>query len=191
MVFVETTLFTKLLGDYLGDDEYRALQSHLIVHPDAGAIIKGSGGVRKIRWRFYQPQENNWIACGAHPMTKRDIGKEIIQGLEEIKAWRKGKKILRTTTVDLPRAAAVPAIRKDLGLSQQQFARFMGVSVATLRNWEQGRREPRGPARSLLLVASMEPAAVLKAFIAASAGNVVGAAQKIARYRVSRRGRSA
>ena len=52
MVFVETALFTRLLGDYLGDEEYRALQSHLIVHPDAGAIIKGSGGVRKIRWRF-------------------------------------------------------------------------------------------------------------------------------------------
>ena len=124
-------------------------------------------------------------------MTKRDIGKEIIRGLEEIKAWRKGKKVLRTTMVDLPRAAAVPAIRKDLGLSQVQFAHFMGVSVATLRNWEQGRREPRGAARSLLLVASMEPAAVLKAFTAASDGDGVGAAQKAGRYRVSMRGRRA
>ena len=44
-------MFTKLLGEYLGDDEYRALQSQLIAHPEAGAIIKGSGGVRKIRWR--------------------------------------------------------------------------------------------------------------------------------------------
>lgn len=51
MVFVETSLFTKLLGDYLSDEEYTALQNHLAAHPDDGAIIKGSGGVRKIRWR--------------------------------------------------------------------------------------------------------------------------------------------
>ena len=50
MVFVETSLFTKLLGEYLGDEDYRALQNHLIVQPGSGAIIKGSGGVRKIRW---------------------------------------------------------------------------------------------------------------------------------------------
>jgi hypothetical protein len=51
MVFVETSLFTKLLPGYLADDEYRLLQIHLIEHPDAGAIIRGSGGVRKVRWR--------------------------------------------------------------------------------------------------------------------------------------------
>jgi mRNA-degrading endonuclease RelE of RelBE toxin-antitoxin system len=51
VVFVETTLFTKLLGDYLTDDEYRQFQTHLIAHPDAGSVIRGSGGVRKVRWR--------------------------------------------------------------------------------------------------------------------------------------------
>ena len=125
-------------------------------------------------------------------MARRNIGKEIIEGLEEIKAWRLGKTKLRTTRVELPRAIEVPAIRKDLGLSQEQFAGLMGVSVATLRNWEQGRREPHGPARSLLLVASREPAAVLKALTpsgspAAHAAKTVGAVQKTARYRVSRR----
>lgn len=97
-------------------------------------------------------------------MTKRDIGKEIIQGLAEIKAWKRGDLRLRTATVELPRAADVPAIRKHLGLSQEQFAMFMGVSVATLRNWEQERREPRGPARALLLVAAKQPRAVREAF---------------------------
>lgn len=100
-------------------------------------------------------------------MGKRDIGKEIIQGLEEIKAWKRGEKKLRIFAVELPRAADVPAIRKELGLSQEQFAGFMGVSVSTLRNWEQERREPHGPARALLLVASKEPGAVRKAFQAA------------------------
>lgn len=51
MVFVETSLFSKLLGDYLSDDEYRGLQSHLAARPDAGALIRASGGVRKVRWR--------------------------------------------------------------------------------------------------------------------------------------------
>ena len=97
-------------------------------------------------------------------MAKRDIGKEIIEGLEEIKAWKQGKAKLRTYTVDLPRAADVSAIRRELGLSQDQFALFMGVSVATLRNWEQERREPQGPARSLLLVAAKQPQAVRAAF---------------------------
>lgn len=50
MVFVETSLFTRLLGEYLDDEHYRALQNHLIAHPDSGAILKGSGGVRKLRW---------------------------------------------------------------------------------------------------------------------------------------------
>jgi hypothetical protein len=50
MVFVETSLFSRLLGDYLSDGEYRLLQNHLIAHPDAGAVIRASGGVRKVRW---------------------------------------------------------------------------------------------------------------------------------------------
>ena len=43
-------MFTKLLPDYLSDDEYRGLQSYLLQKPDAGDIVRGSGGVRKVRW---------------------------------------------------------------------------------------------------------------------------------------------
>ena len=50
MVFIETSLFTKLLSSYLSDDDYRGLQSYLLQKPDAGDIVRGSGGVRKIRW---------------------------------------------------------------------------------------------------------------------------------------------
>jgi mRNA-degrading endonuclease RelE of RelBE toxin-antitoxin system len=50
MIFIETSLFSKLLSKYLSDDEYLALQMHLIDHPNIGDIIRGSGGVRKIRW---------------------------------------------------------------------------------------------------------------------------------------------
>ena len=50
MVFIETKLFTKLLPSYLSDDDYRSLQSYLLQKPDAGDLIRGSGGVRKVRW---------------------------------------------------------------------------------------------------------------------------------------------
>jgi mRNA-degrading endonuclease RelE of RelBE toxin-antitoxin system len=48
--FVETRLFTKLVVEYLTDDEYGDLQKSLMRDPDAGPVIPGSGGVRKIRW---------------------------------------------------------------------------------------------------------------------------------------------
>ena len=48
--FVETRLFTPLVQEYLSDEEYQALQEFLTEHPEAGDVIPGSGGVRKIRW---------------------------------------------------------------------------------------------------------------------------------------------
>lgn len=54
-------------------------------------------------------------------------------------------------------------IRARLEMSQREFATFCGVSVHTLRNWEQGRRRPEGPARVLLLVVDREPEAVFRA----------------------------
>lgn len=57
----------------------------------------------------------------------------------------------------------VKKIRASLRLSQPEFAQMIGVSVSTLRNWEQGRRVPEGPARALLLVAARHPKAVVDA----------------------------
>lgn len=48
--FIESSLFSTLLPDYLADGEYAALQEHLCEHPEAGALVRGSGGVRKVRW---------------------------------------------------------------------------------------------------------------------------------------------
>ena len=55
------------------------------------------------------------------------------------------------------------AVRAKLAKSQSEFALMIGVSVATLRNWEQGRRVPEGPAQALLRVASKHPEAVIAA----------------------------
>ncbi len=96
-------------------------------------------------------------------MNKRDIGQEILQGLLEIKEWHQGKIKLRTTHIKSPKGSDIVDTRNHLNLTQEQFAALMGVSVATLRNWEQDRRSPHGSARSLLLIAEKAPEAFLKA----------------------------
>jgi mRNA-degrading endonuclease RelE of RelBE toxin-antitoxin system len=52
MLFIETPIFTNLVTDLLPDDEYRKLQLALLLRPEAGKIITGSGGLRKIRWKI-------------------------------------------------------------------------------------------------------------------------------------------
>ncbi len=51
MEFIETPIFTKAILEFLSDDEYRALQLALLFRPENGALIKGSGGLRKLRWK--------------------------------------------------------------------------------------------------------------------------------------------
>jgi len=50
MVIVETSIFTRQVQSLLDNDDYRRLQTILVFHPDAGDLISGSGGLRKIRW---------------------------------------------------------------------------------------------------------------------------------------------
>lgn len=62
----------------------------------------------------------------------------------------------------------VRAIREGLGLSQTEFARHFGFTAAAVRQWEQGRRQPHGPARVLLTVIAQEPRAVQRALAMAA-----------------------
>ena len=82
---------------------------------------------------------------------KRDL-------LESVRQMRHGK-AARVTKVNVPRAAEA---RSAVGLSQQAFARLLGVSARTLQDWEQGRREPTGAARTLLRLAVSHPEVVLE-----------------------------
>lgn len=52
MIFIETSIFSKLIGQYLTDEEYLGLQKFLLQSPEAGKIIQHTGGVRKLRWAF-------------------------------------------------------------------------------------------------------------------------------------------
>lgn len=80
--------------------------------------------------------------------SKRDIGKEILDGIREIKRGEHGR------VINVP---SVGVIRERTGLSQSRFAQLLGVSVRTLQEWEQGRRAPSGAARTLLMIAHKNP----------------------------------
>ena len=92
---------------------------------------------------------------------KREAFDQLMRSVRQAGAIRRGAaKPSRSTSFD---PADVKAIRGKLHKSQTEFALMIGVSVATLRNWEQGRRTPDGPALALLRVASAEPRAVARA----------------------------
>jgi putative transcriptional regulator len=91
------------------------------------------------------------------------VARSILKGLKEAVAYEKGELPEGTYRVHVPPAIDVKAIRTKLGMSQQTFATRFGFSVNTLRHWEQGNREPEGPARAYLLVIARAPHAVQKA----------------------------
>ena len=88
-------------------------------------------------------------------MGDRNLGAEILDGINEIQQFKKGKLALRTHELSEPSPPKV--IRLKLSMSQSEFAGLMGVSVRTLQDWEQGRREPQGPAVALLRIAEQYP----------------------------------
>ena len=92
---------------------------------------------------------------------KDDAFQELLTSVRQAGQIRRGtRKAARITTFQ---PTDVLAVRTKLGASQPEFALMIGVSVATLRNWEQGRRTPDGPALALLRVAARNPKAVIEA----------------------------
>ena len=87
--------------------------------------------------------------------SKRDIGAEILTGIREIKAGGGRRSVVEPES-------PVVRIRLNSGLSQAEFAALLGVSKRTLEQWEQGRREPSGAARTLLKIAEKHPEVLLE-----------------------------
>jgi putative transcriptional regulator len=93
-------------------------------------------------------------------MNDKDF-KKLVESVKQMGAIMRGENIPhRRTAVN---TVDVKALRERLGLTQNQFSGMIGVSIKTLQNWEQGRREPEGPAKALLRVVEREPQAVLSA----------------------------
>ena len=91
----------------------------------------------------------------------KTLFESLKQSLKETAAIRRGELAPgKVTGIGAPDAKSV---RTKVGLSQNEFAQLIGVKVATLRNWEQHRRQPTGPAAALLTIVEKEPEAALRA----------------------------
>lgn len=156
-------------------------------NPDAGDVIRGSGGVRKLRWGiagrgkrggirviYYlrSRQGEIWMLTLYAKNEADSIPGHILKKIkEESMAARKreiGAEILeglrqlkRGTHGRITTVPSVATVREGTGLSQPRFAELLGVSVRTLQEWEQGRRAPSGAARTLLLIAAKNPRALI------------------------------
>jgi putative transcriptional regulator len=172
--FIETQVFTKQITSLLDDADYRQLQVVLALKPRAGDIIRGSGGLRKIRWSTREKQTGGSRQQPAASTPQSSEGgiqmndkmfAELVESIKQAGQIRRGtKRAVRRTTIGAP---DVQDIRSRLGLSQAQFAMMIGVSPRTVQNWEQKRREPEGAAKALLMVTARHPRVVLEALHAA------------------------
>jgi putative transcriptional regulator len=98
-----------------------------------------------------------WQSPRGNPI-QNELFAELVASLRQGGAVLRGEiPAARTFEIQPP---DIKGIRAGLDLTQQQFAAMLGISVRTLRNWEQGRRVPVGPARVLLQVAARYPDAV-------------------------------
>lgn len=105
----------------------------------------GTVKVRRAEGKFRRAKpRTDWSRVDA--TTEAEIARQIAE--DEAEANRDAARWVRR-------------VRRKVGLSQNQFATRVGVSVATLRNWEQGKRFPRGPARALLRIIDHAPEAAL------------------------------
>lgn len=99
MVIVETRAFTARISDLLSDEQYRALQTHLLRRPSAGSVIPGTGGLRKLRWAasgrgkragtrviyFWHPALNRLLMLFAFAKNERaDLTREQRKALRQI-----------------------------------------------------------------------------------------------------------
>jgi len=92
---------------------------------------------------------------------KKELFAELVESIEEAGKTRKG--LVKPSRAFRYRPVDIKRIRSRLHVSQSQFSLMIGVSKSTLQNWEQGRREPEGPAKALLRIVDKQPQAVLAA----------------------------
>ncbi len=96
------------------------------------------------------------------------LGRRLIASARAALAHARGELDLPSYEVDVPKSVDTGALRRNLGLSQREFAARYGVHLATLQAWEQGRRRPDRTARVLLCVIAREPDAVRRALAGAA-----------------------
>ena len=99
-------------------------------------------------------------ASGRKQSEEGSLGDKLLRSAQQARDWVQGKPgRVRVTYVPAPQVD-VRKLRARMGLSQTQFAAKFGFSLDSIQNWEQGHRQPEGPARILLVVIAKNPKAV-------------------------------
>lgn len=91
------------------------------------------------------------------------MGQRLIAAAKNARAIARGEADPKTYRIHVPADVDVAVIRKKLKLSQAEFASHFGIAPGTLKDWEQRRKRPEGPARVLLMIIDREPEAVRRA----------------------------
>jgi putative transcriptional regulator len=95
--------------------------------------------------------------------VKRRVADDLLESLHEARDYFAGKRTGAVVHRVFPRESDAREARHKLGLSQREFASFIGAAVGTVRKWELGTRQPSGAARTLIEVIKAEPKAVRRA----------------------------
>jgi putative transcriptional regulator len=93
---------------------------------------------------------------------RKELFDELLESVKQAAAIERGE-LKPSRVLIVNKENEVSNVRAKLGLSQNKFAALLGISSATLKNWEQGRRHPTGAAKVLLKIAQQHPKIVLKA----------------------------
>jgi putative transcriptional regulator len=117
-----------------------------------------------------------------------DMFDKLTESIEQATAHMKGEKDLKEDQIHYVDEPDPRAIRDDLGLTQREFADLLNVSVDTVRNWEQGRRQPQKAAEMLLRIADRNPQTLLDAHASPEEMSGGQAFEKV-RYSTQRRRR--
>ena len=96
---------------------------------------------------------------------RKELFQQLVASVKQMKAIESGhvkpSRVTRMDTLVREGGSDVAVLRARFGLSQAKFSALLGISVGTLQNWEQNRRQPEGPAKVLLRVAAAHPDALL------------------------------
>ncbi|MFA6545453.1 MAG: NadS family protein [Limisphaerales bacterium] len=92
---------------------------------------------------------------------KKPLFEELLASVKQARAIERGE-LKPARTFHINPATDIAKVRGKLGLSQSKFAAILGISADTLQNWEQGRRQPTGPAKVLLKIAARHPEMLLE-----------------------------
>jgi len=103
---------------------------------------------------------------------RKELFQQLVASVKQMKAIEAGRlkpsRVTRMASLVREGGSDVAALRAQFGLSQAKFSALLGISVGTLQNWEQNRRQPEGPAKVLLRVAAAHPDVLLSVTTKAS-----------------------